>query len=47
MMEPVPIGFSRIGNEWGNLTSQTGNTEWLNYDFTFAGGLYDSETGLT
>ncbi|NLT50091.1 MAG: RHS repeat-associated core domain-containing protein [Ignavibacteria bacterium] len=46
MMEPVPIGFSRIGNEWGNLTAQTGNAEWLNYDFTFAGGLYDPDTKL-
>jgi len=40
------IVLSNTYNEWGNLTDQTGNTEWLDYDFSFAGGLYDPDTKL-
>jgi len=40
------IVLSNTYDEWGNLTDQTGNAEWLEYDFTFAGGLYDADTKL-
>ena len=53
-MEPVPIGESRIGNEFGNISSLLNENslpaavkrrrEFT--DFAFAGGIYDNDTKL-